>query len=84
MLLQCFKHLYFNGNKLLYGLHSYLHLHLHRVSKVNLINHFQDTKKCNLLLILGLLLPLGGLLDWVQVREAEAASILPARADLEV
>ena len=85
MLLQCFKHLYFNGNKLLYGLHSYLHLHnTVRVSKVNVMNHFQDTEKCNLLLILGLLLPLGGLLDRVQVREAEAASILPARADLEV
>ena len=62
----------------------YICIKYHRVSKVNLINHFQGTEKCNLLLILGLLLPLSGLLDWVQIREAEAASILPARADLKV
>ena len=62
----------------------YICINTVRVSKVNLMNHFQDTEKCNLLLILGLLLPLGGLLYRVQVREAEAASILPARADLEV
>ena len=94
MLLQCFKHLYFNGNKLLYRLHGYLQLHIkfclvHRkklLSSLLLLfcAFIFRTLKLNLFLFLRFLLALCRLLDRIKVREGEAAPVLPAGADLEV